>query len=75
MCTQLGNEWPSQVSEAHKHSPRSTGEASDSCKFLGQRCCYRPVVHAWTYSASLATITTTSDSVNIGGWDNGSVHV
>ena len=30
ISAQLGDEWPSQVYETHKHSLRSTGKASDS---------------------------------------------
>ena len=58
---QLGDGWPSPVGETNKHCPRNTGEASDSCKFLGQRCYCRPVVHAWVYSA-WHCITTPSDN-------------
>ena len=44
---QLGDEWPSPVGKTHKHSLHNTGEASDSCEFLGQRHYCTPVVHAW----------------------------
>ena len=55
---QLGEKWPNPIGKTHKHSLHNTGEESDSCKFLGQWRYCRPVVHAWVYSASLATITT-----------------
>ena len=72
---QLGNEWPSPVCKTHKHSSLNTEEASDRCKFLGQRCYCMPVVNAWVYSASLATITSPSNNIHINGWGDGQVHV